>query len=114
MAFDEKKLGARLADQRRWVHLTQAQLAERVGVTVETISRLERGLVMPSLARLEQIALALGLRLADAFEDAGPVSAEERSVARLLSIVRARSADDIDLIADVAEQFLRRLDAERG
>ncbi|GAB2181241.1 hypothetical protein DLREEDagrD3_14640 [Denitratisoma sp. agr-D3] len=44
--------------------MTQAQLAEIIGVEVETVSRIETGAQLPSLERLEEIAAALGLSLA--------------------------------------------------
>jgi len=39
--------------------MTQAQLAEIIGVEVETISRIETGVQLPSLERLEEIATTL-------------------------------------------------------
>lgn len=53
-----------LIRSRRLAHgLTQAQLARRVGTTQSAISRLESGREMPTIARLEQLLVALGERL---------------------------------------------------
>jgi transcriptional regulator with XRE-family HTH domain len=60
-----KRLGKRIADRRKAIAWTQEQLAERVGVDAETISRFERGATVPSLNTLDQIAKVLKSRTAD-------------------------------------------------
>jgi putative transcriptional regulator len=47
--------------------MTQAELAERVGVTRQTIIAIEQGRYSPSLEMAFQIAHVLGVRLEDAF-----------------------------------------------
>jgi putative transcriptional regulator len=47
--------------------MTQAELAERVGVTRQTIIAIEQGRYSPSLEMAFQIARALHVRLDDAF-----------------------------------------------
>lgn len=47
--------------------LTQAELAERVGVTRQTIIAIEQGKYSPSLEIAFQIAYALGVRLDEVF-----------------------------------------------
>lgn len=47
--------------------LTQAELADRVGVTRQTIIAIEQGRYSPSLEVAFQIAGALGVRLDEAF-----------------------------------------------
>jgi transcriptional regulator with XRE-family HTH domain len=54
-----KNLAAKVREQRTKLGLTQAQLAEKAGIETESISRLERGVAMPSLLKLEEIAVAL-------------------------------------------------------
>lgn len=58
------RIGTNLRIGRARLGLTQGQLAERIDVEVETISRIETGAQLPSLARLEQIGLALDLPVA--------------------------------------------------
>ena len=55
------QLGIRLANARRQRGLTQQQLAFEIGVTVMVISRLERGILNPSLATVERLAEVLDL-----------------------------------------------------
>lgn len=63
----EKLLGAHIAKIRKERGLTQFELASMVGVAFETISRLERGVSMPSIKILEAISKALAVRLKDLF-----------------------------------------------
>jgi transcriptional regulator with XRE-family HTH domain len=70
-------LGRRLLEQRRRVGLTQGMLADRAGVTRQTLGRLERGAGVPNAPQLVRISRALGvtldalLRLDDRTDSAG-------------------------------------------
>lgn len=50
------RLSRNISTRRRTLGLTQAQLAERLGVDTETLSRFERGKHLPSLTTLERLA----------------------------------------------------------
>ncbi|MBQ1725238.1 MAG: helix-turn-helix transcriptional regulator [Muribaculaceae bacterium] len=50
-----------LLDARKNAGLTQAELAQRIGADKGYISRLERGLTVPTVATLYKIAAAMGL-----------------------------------------------------
>jgi len=63
----QRKLGQRIANLRKGRKLTQEQLAEAVGCSVEFISLVERGLNAPSVARLEKFAKALKVPVQDLF-----------------------------------------------
>lgn len=52
---------------RRAADLTQEQLAERVGVTRQTILSIEKGKYTPSVALALQLASALQVRVEDLF-----------------------------------------------
>ena len=54
----------------RFAHgeLTQADLAERIGVTRQTVIAIEQGKYSPSLEMAFQIARAFGVPLDDAFQ----------------------------------------------
>lgn len=56
-------LGANISERRKKLGWTQAELAERIGVDTETVSRFERGSNLPSLQRLEKLADVLKLPL---------------------------------------------------
>lgn len=50
-----------LLDARKNAHLTQSELAKRIGANKGYISKVERGLIVPSVATLYKIAAAMGL-----------------------------------------------------
>lgn len=52
-----------LLDARKNAGLTQAELAERIGAEKGYISRIERGLIVPSVSTLYRIASAMGLTI---------------------------------------------------
>ncbi|HRN29070.1 MAG TPA: helix-turn-helix transcriptional regulator [Terrimesophilobacter sp.] len=66
----------------RFVHgeLTQAELAERVGVTRQTIIAIEQSKYSPSLEMAFQIAQVFGVPLDEVFQypDAGAASGETK------------------------------------
>ena len=49
-----------LVDARKEAHLTQAELAERLGADKSYISRIENGITIPSVATFFRIVTALG------------------------------------------------------
>ena len=52
-----------LLDARKNAGLTQQELADRIGANKGYISRIERGLTVPTVATLYKIASALGLTI---------------------------------------------------
>lgn len=50
-----------LLDARKNAGLTQAELARRMGTNKSYISRIERGLTVPTVATLYRLAAAMGL-----------------------------------------------------
>ena len=105
----EEKLGRWIAEYRRHARLTQAQLAEKVGVAVETISRLERGVAVPSLSRVQSIGVALGVELHELLRFEGDVpSPKDRALGRLLAVVQRGDADDIEAVTDMAARAFSR------
>ena len=52
-----------LLDTRKRAGLTQSELGKRIGADKGYISRLERGLVMPTVPTLYRIASAMGYRV---------------------------------------------------
>lgn len=64
----KKQFGKRLQQVRGTTGLTQEELAEKVGLTIESISNMERGIHGPSFDNLEKIILALNVPAKSLFE----------------------------------------------
>jgi len=53
--------GKMIEDVRKSAHLTQSELADRIGTNKSYISRVENGLTEPKVSTLYRIASALGM-----------------------------------------------------
>lgn len=60
-----KQLGATIAAYRQNRGLTQEQVSERLGISNESVSRMEHGVVMPNLMRLIEFADIFQCSVAD-------------------------------------------------
>lgn len=60
-----KSVGKAIARQRLQAALTQEQVAEHLSIGMEAVSRMERGIVVPTVVRLAELAQLFGCELAD-------------------------------------------------
>lgn len=60
--------GKKLRALRRANDMTQENLAEKIGVSVEFVSNVERGINAPSFETLEKIAVVLKTKYKDLFD----------------------------------------------
>jgi transcriptional regulator with XRE-family HTH domain len=68
-----KQLGVKIKQIRKTAKLTQERLAEKTGLSVEYISRIERGVSQPSFKTLEMLADALNVTAKDFWDFKAPV-----------------------------------------
>ena len=61
--MDQQKIGRHLAEKRKAKQLTQAQLAEKLGVTDRSVSRWENGSTMPDISLFRPLCAALDMTL---------------------------------------------------
>jgi len=61
----QKQLGENIKKVREKAGKTQEELAERAGIHVSYLSRIERGVVNPSIEVLENIAKVLKIKSSD-------------------------------------------------
>lgn len=81
-------VGSRVKSIRETKKLTTSQVAERSGLTIEQIERIEENENLPSLAPLIKIARALGVRLGtflDDMDNMGPVVCRREELAKSIS-----------------------------
>lgn len=108
-----KRLGKNIAVARKSLGWTQAALAERMGMEPESISRIERGATLPSLASLERLADLLQTRIADLLAEC-PGSAYSEAqrlnvlVERLEPEARVGLIDIVSKMCDLIEPTARR------
>lgn len=96
----QQSIGLNVRAARAGKGLTQGQLAERVGCSWETISRIERGKNPPTVAILYSIAKILGVSFDMLIEGEGGCASLSRLRKESDAVFSLRSLDDESL--DVA------------
>ena len=66
-------VGSNIADRRKPTHMTQARRGELLGITTDSLCRMERGIIAPRFHRLADIAAILGCSVADLFAAPGEI-----------------------------------------
>lgn len=104
-------LGANIAAGRRARGMAQSVLADRLGITSDSLSRIERGSVVPRLHRIQEIADLLECTVSDLFKMPGELtfskSDEHMPPSDMLSEIRCL-ADRIALLTRMMESSERK------
>ena len=110
----EKLIGAQIARTRKECEITQEQLAESVHVATETISRLERGVSIPSLKTLEKISWALHTLLRNLLDFEYPLKPKdifsEQEVAKVITLLKTRSKEDIKMGYQILKNLFEQIE----
>lgn len=94
--------GAIVAEKRRQLGLSQEILAEQLGISQESLSRMEKGVIAPRFERLQAFAQALHCPVADLFREN---TAHERaaSLEHILSPLPDRLQEElVDIMVKMA------------
>ena len=102
----EEVVRARLRELRAARGLTQEQLCEAAGVSVDAVTRIERGERTPTLATLASLARALGVEVTDLVRtEPLPAPRFKPPIQRLVTMLSSQP----DEVQDAAEQMVRVL-----
>lgn len=112
MQVDDKALGKvvgkAIARLRLARELTQEQVAEQLGIGNEAVSRMERGTVMPTVARLVQLAVIFDCEVTELLNEVSPRRQDQaQHLHRLLANL---SDTDRVLVIEVVEKLVQRLE----
>lgn len=80
--LEQKRLGERFRELRTLCKLTQEQAAEKAGLHVTHLSRIEGGLVNISFGTLVSLARSYEVSLRELFPESAVTSAEESALKR--------------------------------
>ena len=100
----QTNLGLRVAQLRKSAHLTQTQLAERADTTLDTVSRLERGVSTPSLGKINDLARALKVPLWQLLYHDG--DDQEAYAAEVAAMVKSCDKATAVLVRDVVARIV--------
>ena len=67
--MDAMTIGRIVSDAREARHMTQMELSRRTGIAQSDISKLERGLLNPSIKILKRLAKGMDMQLQITFTD---------------------------------------------
>ena len=105
-----RQLAENIAKRRKELGLTQAQVAEKISMEKESLSRMEAGKITPSLERLEKIAIALKCPIADLFRDTSlDTQAQAQIIAELIRPLHSLEQKSIvRFVGDAVRLFSER------
>lgn len=102
-------VGSRVQQARKAKKLTQAEVADRLGKAVETISNIERGASWTSLEMLESLSKLLDERVEFFFEGFSRGRPKSRSrlqlEAELATLLRDLGEDQLRVVRDLAKSL---------
>ncbi len=106
-----KSVGKAISHKRIQAGFTQEQVAEHLEIGMEAVSRMERGIVVPTVVRLAELAQLFDCELADFLRETSNRPTEQGIV---LSQQLARLDDaDRTLLLETVERLVERLARSR-
>ena len=104
-------VGGNISARRKLLSYTQAELAEKLNMGPDSLSRIEKGVVAPRFQRLADIAAALDCTIADLFKmDKLPLSVNLEILADMLRSLPSDVQEDLlSLMIATAKTVKKRL-----
>ncbi|WP_271410525.1 helix-turn-helix domain-containing protein [Pseudomonas sp. Q1-7] len=100
-------MGRAIAKQRLRCEMTQEEVAERLGIGNEAVSRIERGLVIPNIGRLFDFASIFQCKASDLLNEVSPRPDDQAS--RLSQLLSELDQTDRQLVVEMVERLSERL-----
>ncbi|HCR1218431.1 TPA: helix-turn-helix transcriptional regulator [Pseudomonas aeruginosa] len=100
-------VGRAISKQRVRCGMTQDEVAEILGVGNEAVSRIERGIVMPNIARLFEFATIFNCNAAELLSEASLRPDDQAS--RISGLLNALTENDRQLVVEMVERLSDRL-----
>lgn len=100
-------VGRAIARQRMAANLTQEQVAEHLGIGNEAVSRIERGVVMPTIGRLVELAEIFQCETSDLLTEASNRSSDQANY--LMRLLSKLSHHDRTMVVEIVERLAARL-----
>jgi transcriptional regulator with XRE-family HTH domain len=107
---EQRLLGGYVKRLREVRGLTQEVLAERSGLSADTIRRFEHGQFSPSHRTLRKLCKGLELSVSQLFQGFELVGDGDDEASELADLVRGRGARVISRVVELVRVFLRALD----
>lgn len=105
-----QNIGKTIAKRRQQAGFTQEQVAEYLGIGYEAVSRMERGLVMPTVVRLYQLAELFDCKSSDLLDENSPLVYDQ--IGHWYHTFLSLNEDDRKIINDIMQTLCDRLKAK--
>lgn len=105
------KLGENIAERRKELGLTQAELAEKLGTDAVTVSRFERGSNLPSLLRCEQLAEVLNISLGKLLSESSWLIADQDI--HFQNLLESLDKNDRIFLMDMVKNWAQHLNTNK-
>lgn len=108
-AVTKQQVGKRLADLRRRAGFTQAQVAEKLGIAPETMSRLERGQQWTDFETFSALAKLYGVEWADLMAvTPGAKGGKKAVLQEVVDLLRPASKAQLEMVRELAKVVVSR------
>ena len=98
--MNQEKIGKFISEKRREKHLTQSELAERLGITDRAISKWENGVCLPDAGTMPELCKILDITINDLFsgEKVDTKKNEKKLEQNLLEMTKMKEEKDKQLL----------------
>jgi len=106
--------GALISERRKMLGLSQELLAERVDISQESLSRMEKGLIAPRFERLRLFAEALKCSIPDLFREQSEISELAATMEKIISpLSDCERREVVAIVTKIVTVITLRRQAER-
>ncbi|WP_334108267.1 helix-turn-helix domain-containing protein [Methylobacillus sp.] len=101
------QIGRSIARHRQGLGITQDQVAEKLGIGNEAVSRMERGITIPTIARLAELADIFDCGIEELLLDTSHRPQDQAK--RINAMLSRLSSQDREMIIETIEKLFTRL-----
>ena len=102
--MNQQKTGKYIAEKRKLQNMTQAQVADRLGVSDKAVSKWERGISLPDVSKYQELCEVLEVSLNELFagEDLNEDRVIEQSEQNLMEVLHREASRKKQLLGTIA------------
>ncbi len=107
-----KSIGFTIAKHRQARKLTQEYVAEKLNIGYEAVSRMERGIVIPTVERLIQLAEIFECQVSDLLTESSSRPTDQ--ALHINNLLSKLNETDRILVVELVEKFVNRLAEDKA
>ena len=103
-----KVFGKRLRSLRRAKDMTQEQVAERAGLSLQSVGEIERGRGNPTLVNVERLSEALSVELTELFDLGDVKMTREQAVQEILARLEGATEEQVRALLTMVRVLIQK------